>query len=70
MEKYIYNETPIWLVNWINVVFTTANNIDVLAEFYVWWVPYRWIFSIWTNTITLNEAPPSWAIVTVDYFKL
>ena len=45
-------------------------NIDTLAEFYIGWAQYRGIYSIWTNTITLNEAPPIWAIVSVDYFKI
>lgn len=70
MDTFVYNETPTWLVNWTNKVFTTINDISILEEFYVWGIPYRNITSIWTNTITLNKAPPTWAIVSVDYFKV
>lgn len=66
----IYKETPTWDVDWINKVFYTEYNIDTLSEFYIGWVAYRDIYSIGTNTITLNEAPPTWAIVSVDYFKV
>jgi len=66
---FIYNETPIWTVDWVNKVFTTGFDIDTLEEFYIWWIPYRNIISIGTNVITLNEAPPTGAIVSVDYFK-
>ncbi len=69
-DKFVYNETPTWDIDWVNVVFTTTNVIDKLEDFYIGWVPYRKVFSIWTNTITLNDAPPSWAVVSVDYFKV
>jgi len=70
VEKFVYNEIPSWVINWINKVFETVYSVDKLEEFYVWWIPYRRIDSIWTNVITLNEAPPTWAIVSVDYFKI
>lgn len=66
---FVYNETPTWTVDGVNKIFTTEFNIEVLEEFYFWWIPYRNITSIWTNTITLNEAPPTGSIVSVDYFK-
>ncbi len=69
-DNYIYNETPTWLVNWINKVFYTTFNINTLAEFFIGWAPYRGITSVATNTITLNEAPPTSAIVSVDYYKI
>jgi hypothetical protein len=69
-DKFVYNEIPTWLVDWINKVYNTVNSIDVLEEFYVGWIPYRRVDSIWTNTVTLNEAPPTWAIVSIDYFKV
>lgn len=69
-ENFIYNETPSGSVDGVNTVFTTVNSINKLEDFYVGWVPYRSIFSIGTNTITLNDAPPTWAVVSVDYFKV
>jgi hypothetical protein len=68
--NYIYKEIPTWLVNWVNKVFYTAFNISVLAEFFIGWVPYRSITSVATNTIVLNEAPPTWADISVDYYKI
>jgi len=69
-DKYIYDETPIWEINWINKLFTTEFNINKIDDVYVWWVPYRTLDYIWTNTFTLNEAPPTDSIVSVDYFKI
>lgn len=68
MQTYIYNETPSWDINWINKVFTVINDIERIEELYIWWVAYRDLtFNL--NTITLNDAPPIGATISVDYFQ-
>lgn len=65
--QYIYNEIPSWAIDWVNKVFTTINAISKIEEVFIWWVAYRdLIFSL--NTITLNDAPPVGASISVDYF--
>lgn len=64
---YIYNETPSWVINWTNKVFTTLYEILNIEEVYVWWAPYRKISFSW-NTITLVDAPPTWTNISVDYY--
>ena len=66
--NFIYKETPSWEIDWANKIFTVASNINTLEEVFVWGAPYRKISSIAWKNITLNEAPPIWATVDVDYF--
>ena len=68
-EDYISYEVPSWVVDWANKTFTTSHNILRLANFYISNAVYRWISSIGTNTITLDQAPPLWAVVWVNYYK-
>lgn len=68
MSNYEYNETPSWVVDWINKIFTTANNIERIEEFYIWGSSYRDLSFIW-NVITLTDAPAIGMSVSVDYFK-
>ena len=67
MNTPIYDETPAWLVDWVNKVFTVLNNISAMDDVYIWGAPYRKLSYKW-NIITLQEAPPIWAEITVDYF--
>lgn len=66
--NFIYKESPSWVIDWVNKTFIVLNNIDTLEEVFVWWTPYRKIASIAWKTIVLNDAPPVWASVNVDYF--
>lgn len=68
--NFIYKETPVWNIDWINKVFDVANNIDTLEEVFVGWAPYRSVTSVAWNRITLDEAPPIGTSINVDYFYL
>lgn len=64
---YIYNETPSWVINGVNKTFYVTRSILNIEEVYVWWAPYRNISFSW-NVIILNDAPPTWSNISVDYY--
>lgn len=68
MENYIYNETLQGVVDWVNTIFTTLNNIASLEEVYIGWIAYRDVTFSWT-TVTFADAPPIgiWQ-PSIDYF--
>lgn len=67
--NYIYNETPSWVVDWVNKTFTVLNDIEVIDEIQIGWADYDWFIFSW-KVITLNDAPTIalWA-PSVSYFK-
>ncbi len=67
---YIYNETLSWLIDGVNVEFTTLNNINKIEEVYLGWAAYRDVTFVQdTNVVTFADAPPIWAnSPTIDYF--
>lgn len=67
MSTFIYNEIPSGAINGVNTVFTVLNNIEKIEEVFIWGVAYRSLSFTW-NTITLNDAPPTGAAISVDYF--
>ena len=64
---YIYNEIPVWLVNWVNTIFTLANDIGSIEEVYLGGAAYR-DFTFLDNVITLADAPLTGMVIGVDYF--
>ena len=67
MKQYIYNEIPSWVIDGVNKEVITAYNISNIEEVYVWWAAYRMVTFL-NNVITLNDAPPVWATVSIDYY--
>lgn len=67
--EYQFNEIPSGVVDWVNKTFTVINEIYRIEDFYLGNAPYRNIAFSW-NVITLAEAPPIWAELSVDYFWL
>lgn len=67
-DNYIYNETMSGVVDGINTVFTTLEDIGKIEEVYLWGIAYRDVtFS--GNEVTFVDAPPiGSAQPTIDYF--
>lgn len=67
--NFVYNETPIGVVDGVNKVFTLLNSIESIEDLRIGWVDYT-NFSFNWNTITLVDAPTiSTGAPSVDYFK-
>lgn len=66
MSTFIYNEIPSGAINGVNTAFTVLNNIEKIEEVFIWGAAYRSLSFTW-NTITLNDAPPTGATISVDY---
>lgn len=64
---YIYNETPVGVIDWVNKTFTTSENIAGIEEVYLWWASYRSVSFNW-NTFTLTDAPLVWMMLSIDYY--
>lgn len=67
--NYIYNETLTGVVDGVNTVFTTIQNIDKIEDVYLGGSPYRDLtYTGGTNVVTLADAPPLLSVPTIDYF--
>ena len=64
---YIYNEIPVGAIDWVNKIFTLANDIGSIEEIYLGWAAYR-DFTFVGNVITLVDAPLVGMAIGVDYF--
>lgn len=66
MAQIISNEIPTWTIDWANKVYTLANNSLQITNLIVDWVEYfDFICAVWTNTVTLTDAPT--LSIRVDY---
>lgn len=66
---FIYNETLQWVIDGVNVTFTTLHNIDKIEEVYYLWAVYRDV-SFVGNVVIFATAPIAWtSSPTIDYFK-
>jgi hypothetical protein len=52
----IKKEIPSWVIDWVNKVFTTLNNIAQVDDIFLDWAIYT-TFSYVDNVITLDDAP-------------
>ena len=64
---YIYNEIPVGIIDWVNKIFTLANDIGSIEEIYLGGAAYR-DFTFVGNVITLVDAPLTGMTIGVDYF--
>lgn len=53
----IVYETPSWSINWSNITFIVAKEIDYISNIVVDGVEYSTWYSFSSNTITLSDAP-------------
>lgn len=67
--NFIYNETLIWVVDWVNTIFTSLYPIESIEDLRLGGVDYT-NFGFVGNTITLTDAPTlSTGAPNIDYFK-
>lgn len=59
------NEIPSGAINWVNKIYTTANNIWTVVDLMVDWAEYYDFTSTWT-TLTLVDAPT--LSIRIDYY--
>lgn len=52
----LYKQTPTWVIDWVNKIFTFVNNIDFIDDLWVDNVVYN-NYTINNNIITLLDAP-------------
>lgn len=64
MAQIIINETPSWVIDWLNKVYTTAYPIQQVISLTVDWLDYL-SFSFSGSTLTLTDSPT--VSIFVDY---
>lgn len=71
MNNYIYNETLLGVIDWVNTVFTTLYPIQNIEEVYIGGAVYRNVsFTAGEQSITFATAPTiGMSQPTIDYFR-